>query len=36
MDLDAPAEQPKAPAEVPPRASAPAATPTVDEKTPVK
>ena len=36
MDLDAPAEKPKTPAEVPPRASAPAATPTVDEKTPVK
>ena len=36
MDLDAPAEQPKAPAEVPPRASAPAPTSTADEKTPVK
>jgi sec-independent protein translocase protein TatA len=37
IDLDAPAEQPKAPAEVPPRTAAPAApTTTAEEKTPAK
>jgi sec-independent protein translocase protein TatA len=37
VDLDTPAEQPKAPAgEVGPRAPAPAATPTAEQKTPAK
>jgi len=37
IDLEAPAEQPKAPApEAAPRAPAPAATPTAEQKTPAK
>jgi sec-independent protein translocase protein TatA len=37
MDLETPAEQPKTPAEVPPRATAPTApTPAAEEKTPAK
>ena len=36
IDLDAPAEPPKAPAEVPPRTAAPGAPTTAEEKTPAK
>jgi len=36
VDLDAPAEQTKAPAEVASRSTAPSATPTADQKTPAK
>jgi sec-independent protein translocase protein TatA len=36
IDVEAPAQQSKAPAEVAPRAAAPTVSPTVDEKTPAK